>query len=717
MRNEFKLLGIAVLVTAVMMSGSLWAGTISLNFSENTNQAFTGNALIGPLQTNSSYWNNTIVRDSGVLKAGVKSGLIDHLGNNTGASVQWLSGGVYYNRKDNTSNDENKLEVGYLDDGVTSTDVGVDVTFTNIPYAYYRVYGLVSSDWNRDSTAPDPDYSVTMRNFLVNGAWAYGGDASTTAIAYGSLVRNLAANGTNWTEIKPGITVGNYWTIETSGSTLSIKGLPLLQWTEDGVTYKNRGSLAGVIIEDTDIYRNDISPMVGLEVPVNQILNWKQREEVSGLGITYQVYFGTEPNTLNPNYYGKTPVKTTLSDPADFYYDPAGDMLNSTKYYWRVDAVEPNLPGQPIIHTGAQWWFTTQPELARIETSPISQTVPAGTAEVQLSVSGINIDHYQWYKDGVALANAPAMYSGQNSATLTIYDVQLADEGFYYCEGDNSLNQPSSSASAQVMIERLVGWWKLDGNLSDSVAEAVPGASGLDGTSVDPNFVAVGKDGGALEFFGGADDIVTITDSADTFNFYPLGYTVSVWVNNSKSSGWYAYVAKQQRSETPWKGFVVTQSSGRPVNTLRQTDSTDLYGPTDMLVSDETWHLVTATYDAATRQRKIYIDGELANQRTDTGTVEGCPSNLIFGAEIQDASVSPYSGLLDDIRIWNYALDRLTIAKMYIDFNPTSKICLENPMYDISGPDGIADCIVNLFDILPFMQTWLDCNIVPDCIE
>ncbi|MEN6306362.1 MAG: LamG-like jellyroll fold domain-containing protein [Anaerohalosphaeraceae bacterium] len=717
MRNQFKLFCSAVLVTAVMMSGSVRAGTISLNFSQNTNQAFAGNTPIGPLQTNSSYWNNTIVRDSGELKAGIKSGLIDGLGNNTGASVQWLSGGVYYNRKDNTSNDENKLEVGYLDDGVTSTDVGVDVTFTDIPYTYYRVYGLISSDFNRDSTAPDPDYSVTMRNVLVNGSWVYGGDASTTAIAYGSLVRNFAANGTNWTEIVPGITVGNYWTIKTNGSTLSIKGLPILQWTEGGVTYKNRGSLAGVIIEELDIYRDDVSPTVGAEVPVNQILNWKQREEVSGLGITYRVYFGTEPNTLNPNYYGKTPVKTTLSDPADFYYDPAGDMLNSTKYYWRVDAVEPNLAGQPIVYTGAQWWFTTQPALARIETSPISQTVLAGTAEVQLSVSGINIAHYQWYKDGVALPNAPAMYSGQNSAVLTIYDVQLADEGFYYCVGDNSLKQPSTSASAQVMIESFVCWWKLDGNLADSVAEAVPGSSGHDGTSTEPNFVAVGKDGGVLEFFGGADDVVTITDSADTFNFYPLGYTVSVWVKNTQPSGWCAYVAKQQRTETPWKGFVISQSSGRPVHALRQTDSSDLYAPADKLVSDDTWHLVTATYDAATRQRKIYIDGELKNQRTDTGLVEVCANNLIFGAEMQDASVSPYHGLLDDIRIWNFALDRLAVAKMYIDFNPTSKICLENPMYDISGPDGVADCIVNLYDVLPIMQGWLNCNLVPDCIE
>ena len=173
------------------------------------------------------------------------------------------------------------------------------------------------------------------------------------------------------------------------------------------------------------------------------------------MGVTYQVHFGTDPNSSNLPV-----VKTTTTETSDFFFDP--DLINSGTYYWRVDALEPNLPGEPVVHTGLDWWFTTQPASPRIEVDPVSVTVPAGT-EVELSVSGINITSYQWYKDGQPLSADPTRYVGQDTATLTIADVQTDDEGFYYCEADNSLNAPDTSASAQLLTERLVGWWKLDG--------------------------------------------------------------------------------------------------------------------------------------------------------------------------------------------------------------------------------------------------------------
>jgi len=678
-----------------------------MNFVENaTNQILAGGTPIGPIGTDGIYWNHnsTLGTGSSYVK-GTQANLIDDSGVNTGVGVTWLCSNTWYTGE-GTGSDEAKLAVGYMDDGVTTDPYGVTVTFTNIPYARYRVYGMYASDTNQNT---DP-YIVTMRNFEVNGAWALGGTAATTAQAYGRTDRNFTANGAYWTRIESG-KVGNYWTIETSGSTLTIKGLK-----KNG---NERGSLSAVVIEEIDPFlAYDPDPAVGKEVPISQVLSWKQLPAVSDLGVTYKVYFGTDPNELNLNYYGNKLVKTTTTDSADFFYDP--ELANSTTYYWRVDALEPNLPGAPIVHTGSEWWFTTQPEVARIETNPVSQTVPAGT-NVQMSVAGINIATYQWYKDGVALTAAPDLYTGQDTDTLTILDVQVADEGFYYCVADNSLNQPATSASAQLLTERLVGWWKLDGNLEDSIDEEITGAAAHDGASVDPNFVAIGKDGGALEFFGGTDDIVTIDNSVDFFNFYPRGYTVSVWVNMpEKTSGsWGAFVSKQQREDgVDWKGVILAhQGAGQAVHTLRQSFN-DLGSGTD--VDDNNWHLVTGTYDAVTKVGKVYVDGVLKGQATNTGAVATNPRALIFGEEVSTSTISPYSGLLDDIRIWSYVVDPVTVATLYTDFNPGAEVCVENPEYDVAGPDGIGDefrdCRVNLYDFVPFANVWLNCNIVPTCI-
>ncbi|HML76695.1 MAG TPA: immunoglobulin domain-containing protein, partial [Anaerohalosphaeraceae bacterium] len=512
-----------------------------------------------------------------------------------------------------------------------------------------------------------------------------------------------AANGAYWTKIVPGVKVGNYWTIETSGATLTIKGM-----RRNG---SQRGSLSGVIIEEIDPFlAYDPAPAVGNEVPLSQILSWKQLPVISGQGVTYKVYFGTDPNSPQLPL-----VKTTTTDAADFFYDP--ELVNSTTYYWRVDALEPNLPGAPTVHTGDAWWFKTQPPSPRIETNPVSLTVPAGTAQAQFSVTGINIATYQWYKDGVALAAAPALYTGEKTATLTILDVQLADEGFYYCVADNSLNQPATSASAQLLTERLVGWWKLDGDLTDSVDETIAGAAAHDGTSTDPNFV-VGKDGSALQFFGDVDGLVVFTGSANFFNFYPRGYTVSAWVNmpEKAASPWGAYVCKQ--GTDPSRGFILThQADGQPVHTLRQSFN-DLGSNTN--ADDNNWHLVVGSYDAVTKEGKVYVDGVLRNQVTNTGTVEESPADLIFGAENLTATTAPYIGLLDDVRIWSYVVDPVAVAVLYTDFNPGAEVCVEYPGYDVAGPDGIGDefrdCRVNLYDFVPFANAWLDCNIVPTCI-
>lgn len=702
MRKRIIFLNIVVLTAIMVVSATGFAASISLNFSENSgNQRFTGGELIGPLKTDSTNWNMSDDFETGGLPSGTISDLIDDTGANTGISVSWNSSNTYW-QGDGTADDEHKLAVGYLDDGTTSGSIGVDITFENIPYGVYRVYGLFASDWG----------DVNIRNFSVNGQWVLGGNDQTVVAANPTITTNNTANGEYWTLIESGSEViGNYWVIDTSGSTLTIHGLPKSD------SLNARGSITAVIIERGDPFvAYNPTPANGSEVPITQIVSWQQLDEISGLGVTYNVYFGTEPNELNPNYYGLTPVKTTTDDSADFFYDP-GTLPNSTPHYWRVDTIDPN-DGHPFVHTGPEWWFTTQPKSAQIKTDPASQTVAAGS-EVQFSVAGINIETYQWYKDGVALDDpTDTLYVGEDTATLTVKDVQIDDEGFYYCEGDNSLNEPDASAAVQLLTERLIGHWKLDADLTDSVDSEVAGATGHDGVSIDPNYVAVGKDGGALQFYGDIESLVTISDSNDFFNFYPQGYTVSVWIKTTQT-GWGAYVAKEERPGDPWKGFILTQNEGNAIHTLRQSFG-DLASNTP--VADDGWHFVTGTYDAATKEIKVYVDGVLRNQATGTDTPAPNQGALIFGDEStrEEDDFARYIGLLDDIRIWSYPLDPVTVATMYVDFNPGEEVCVANPEYDVAGPDGVGDefrdCRVDLYDLMPFAQVWLDCNIVPDCL-
>lgn len=216
------------------LKGGVWSFTtgifpksILINFGEGGAQTLTGGQLIGPTAVNSSNWNDT-TGSSGNLGA-----LIDSTGATTGADIQWVSGGQWRNNA-TIDDDENRMSKGYLDDGATTGGKGVRVTLNNIPYDTYRVYGLFTSDQNQTTG------SCIIRNFNVNGTWALGGTATTTAPAWGTINANLTNTGSFWTRIFRGSVQGNYWVVDSTGTTCSIVGE-----TRSG---SNRGSLTAVII-------------------------------------------------------------------------------------------------------------------------------------------------------------------------------------------------------------------------------------------------------------------------------------------------------------------------------------------------------------------------------------------------------------------------------------------------------------------------------------
>ncbi|MBN1817599.1 MAG: hypothetical protein JW828_09565 [Sedimentisphaerales bacterium] len=384
-----------------------------------------------------------------------------------------------------------------------------------------------------------------------------------------------------------------------------------------------------------------------------------------------------DPNSANLTAQKAMYYSSNQPDPT-YAPDPILDF--DTTYYWRVEAMEPNEVGtqEPVAHESPVWTFTTQPDEARIITDPISRTVAAGT-RVEFFVTAINAQKHQWYKDGEAM-------NGEIGDTLILEDVQMADEGFYHCVVDNGLNLPDASEAAQLITERLVGWWKLDGDLTDAVAEAVPGAPAHDGVSTEPNFVEQGIHGGALQIAGNAESLVVVSNSAEQYNFYPQGYTVSAWVKMPpKSDAWGAYVCKQ--GTNPARGFIVTHDgTGKAIHTLRQMTPTDLSSSID--VDDNAWHMVTGTYDEATKVSRVYVDGILRNQIAYTGSPTVSSADLIFGAENLTASTAPYSGLLDDVHIWSYPLDMVSIAGLYVEYKTDESICVQYPDLDLAGPEG-----------------------------
>lgn len=425
-------------------------------------------------------------------------------------------------------------------------------------------------------------------------------------------------------------------------------------------------------------------------VPINTLLSWDAPLDYTPVG--YDVYVGTDPNLKGASELGWT--GTSINPASDMGYA----LSNEITYYWRVDSLEPNSLGA-IVHTGNIWSFTTTPAKPIITKDPVSRTVPAGT-QIDLSVAALNTDTYTWYQSADAVVGDDTQVGTGNPLSLTINGV--AEEGWYYCVA-SSLAGSDTSLVVRVMSERLVGYWDFEGDLADSV----PAGPTHDGTAADPNFApgvpGLGSQG--YQFFGDG-RVVTIAESADYFNFYPQGMTVSCWVKGQNPAIWDTLISKEYEREINYwdaKGFFLARTdAGAGGFGIRPSEVVSASG----LVTVADWHHLAGVHDSVAGVIRIYVDGQLRGQASASGFNSPNLAPLIFGAESTDGTVGSSSATIDDVKIYNYALDSSVIAQQYVDVMG-GYICVDGllPVADLSG-----DCQVTLDDLAILALHWLESN-------
>jgi hypothetical protein len=475
---------------------------------------------------------------------------------------------------------------------------------------------------------------------------------------------------------------------------------------DDDFQYGSWTSMDNVHLTVDLTYANAIyPPKDGTNILLDIALEWYLEE-----GYTCDLYFGTQGD---PNVYLNPKV---IDDEVATTYDPPGDLDYDTTYYWRVDTIDPN-DGIPTTIPGITWSFRTITEYVVILGQPENVTVaPGGTAEFSVDAASVTAISYEWFKVN---KGAGGDISVSTDEVLTITNAQLEDEGDYYCILTNDKG-PVTSETCRLMTERLVGWWKLDGDLSDSVGLEVAGAPTHFGDVVgdDPDYVA-GIDGSAVDFLSDG-RIVLLRDSSDYFNFYPQGMTVSAWVKSDTDEK-DAVVSKQLLAEesTGWHAGIDYPDgayfTGHPEGELSGTED-------DGDIFDGEWHLITAVIDPSTQTNRIYVDGVVRQESDpyDFGEIAANEEPVVFGAENQEDS-SSYTGHLDDVRIWNYPLGTIDIAMLYLDFNPDKDVCLYQDdawlQLDYAGDPGEPSyCKIDIEDFAEFASAWLDCHLVPTCL-
>ncbi|AQT68499.1 hypothetical protein STSP2_01664 [Anaerohalosphaera lusitana] len=442
------------------------------------------------------------------------------------------------------------------------------------------------------------------------------------------------------------------------------------------------------------------SPEVNtVAVPIDAVLSWTKPTNYTPT--SYDIYLGEygDPN------WAVAPAATGLTDTT---YDPV-DFDYNKNYVWRVDSTAPD----GTVHTGDLWYFQAEGD-PLIEVQPRSIAVPVGGSSF-FEIQSILTDTYTWYHSTDAAVDTPdddtEVQSGPSNV-LNIENYQETDAGYYYCVLTNTIpdSNPVASAVASLETGKLEAYYPFDGDPNDATSAGWDLLAGdTDDTNITNSYEA-GAIGDAIRFGRDTADTVYIPGSEEYFNFFTKGFSISMWVKPDDyglSNGFMTYVAKRSGS-TGWNmldtAFYYGQGFEAKIYPLGfNTDSGRL--------DDGEWHMVTCTYDAATQTLRAYVDGEEDGGPSVGEGIAHSTQVVTFGSYYKTGTGGwGYNGLIDDVKIYNYPLDNFEIAQQYTAVFTDVSICAEDPPYDFDG-----DCVIDLADFAIFAQSWLECNLVPDC--
>ncbi len=137
-------------------------------------------------------------------------------------------------------------------------------------------------------------------------------------------------------------------------------------------------------------------------------------------------------------------------------------------------------------------------------------------------------------------------------------------------------------------------------------------------------------------------------------------------------------------------------------------------------VPADTWVFACVTYDGAssgdglTGEAKLYQDGALIAANPAYTIASDTTAAIQIGVveHRTPTPLAPFAGVLDDVKIYSAALTPEEVVQAYYDVTGES-VCSVSPPYDVTGPEGEPDCIVDLFDLAGMASNWLTCTIIP----
>jgi len=207
----------------------------------------------------------------------------------------------------------------------------------------------------------------------------------------------------------------------------------------------------------------------------------------------------------------------------------------------------------------------------------------------------------------------------------------------------------------------------------------------LGALAMSPSWVDGVKGGKAVYLNKGAHLEVPYTTA-----FLPVDLSISVWVKPDE-----LYENNYIISQNYWNGYKLqTQGGGKPFFTYKKVDGgiIDADNETDNSITAGQWNHIVITLNGVTKELKFFVNGNLTKTWTESNKGIGPltqvltapdPQPFIIGCVATDAELAAnfmdwttaenlgyFKGAIDELKIYNIALENGQVSKLYLDEKP-----------------------------------------------
>lgn len=303
------------------------------------------------------------------------------------------------------------------------------------------------------------------------------------------------------------------------------------------------------------------------------------------------------------------------------------------------------------------------PPTVAVSVGPSSPTVTSGgVLQFTASVTGSSNTAVTWsISAGGGSISATGLYTAPPVTSQQVYTVtatSLADSS--KSASVNVTVNPASSPAPATGSGGASAFWTFDtADLSGSIVLDKSG-NGINGLAFGVSTVA-GHSGQAFAF-NGSSSLVTAPDNSQLQLTNSM--TIAAWVRTTNGSRTETLIGKYDATGMEWGWLVKTLPSG--VVGLR-VGGNNVVGARDVAdttpINDGNWHHVAVVINLGANVQ-FYIDGALRSTQPMQTLAQGNTFPLSIGTLPFNYFGMPFTGSLDEVRVYNQALSGVAIAQL-----------------------------------------------------